>query len=151
MVRSFIFGLFLGFALFFAAALPGHAQEKLYFKNKISDVQEALLRIHMADFDDHEIAKIDLNYDGIFEFIARPKNCETTEALCDFQILAEASDGKTLIVINVIEAFDLAASNGSAFGVRDLAVFQDPLNDFASTLYRWDSKAGQYQMTEKGK
>ncbi|MDB2682977.1 hypothetical protein N9Z27_01850 [Alphaproteobacteria bacterium] len=156
MAKNVFVFLLLSFFVLAVSRQEAFAQEKLYFNNSISDVQEALVagyvRIHLqAHIDDFTIARTDLNYDGIFEFIVKLKDCGKVRELCDFHILAEGPKGDKVLSLGVISAYQVAGGNGSAHGIRDILAFQNELNDFSSVIYRWNEKSSQYQMTEKGK
>ncbi len=151
MVRTLFFCLsFIAFMSGTAMSVA-YAQEKLAYNDGLSEVQTSMLDTYLQPLSAYKIAKIDLNYDGIYEFVAKPLGCGDIKQMCDHKILAEDRDGEKLLSLGIINAFVIAGGNASAYGVRDLWIYQDPLNDFAYIIYRWNNQKGEYEMTEKGK
>lgn len=120
-------------------ALPVQSAETIHFKGLDTPRLQKLFQ----NKEHIDIATIDLNEDGLNEFITKPKGCD---GLCDFKILADV-DG-TLLSLGTLAAHNLLLGNAYSHGVRDLLVFNDPANDYNYTVYVWESEHSQYMMRE---
>ena len=89
-----------------------------------------------------EIAKIDLNRDGLHEFITRPRVCGN-ENICDFNVLAETDQG--IVVLGHFKGANILLGNEFQYGVRNLLVFGNSMNDFDYTLYTWHPEVSAYR------
>jgi len=88
----------------------------------------------------YEIARADLNDDGLYEFVLKPKACNTT---CRYNIVAESS--KNIVMLGDIRGSNIALGNEFSHGVRNLLVFESPTNDFDYTLYTWHPMSSSYR------
>jgi hypothetical protein len=91
------------------------------------------------------VAPIDLNEDGLDEFIVKPKTCGK---LCDFTVMAESRSGGTLTPLGSLKGKNLLPGNGYSHGVRHLLLFDDPNNDYGYSVYVWAAERSRYMMKE---
>lgn len=132
---------------------PVHAQdgapEPLLFRTAenttdpdIETAERLVLRAGWTKFSKPEIARADLNGDGRTEIILRPgsQDCDG-EKLCTHAVIGMlrggVSDGEP-VLLGLFDARKLFVSGKKSYGVRGLAVYNDPENDFHSVLYVWD-------------
>ena len=129
--------------------LPAYALEKPVYNQKISKSSQIKITsyIHAQNNDvATDIAPIDLNDDGLYEFIVKDKSCTMQHKFCQFYILAEGAS--EAIEIGNITARDLAVAEKQSSGVRNLLVFQDPVNDYTSAVYVWEPERSRYILSE---
>jgi len=88
------------------------------------------------------IAKADLNSDGLYEFIAKTKDCDTASA-CTFNILAETQKG--VISLGHMQGKTLLLGNEYHHGIRSLIVYENGHNDYDHTLYTWKPNLSAYR------
>ena len=93
-----------------------------------------------------EIAPIDLNDDGLNEFVVKDPACALDHGFCRFYVLAE--NDAEIISIGYIEAKNLAVDTKNSNGIRNLLAFETPSNDYARTLYVWDAVRSRYILAE---
>ena len=125
-------GLTLLLATLFLAPVS-HAAERIAFVSH-TDFKNLTVKKFLKDYTFSEIAAVDLNEDGIDEFILKQDEL--------FQIIA-LTDTKG-IDLGVIAGRKLMLSYDFAHGVRSILVFQDSDNDYAYRIYQWDPKNSQY-------
>ncbi|MCB9982129.1 MAG: hypothetical protein H6861_00425 [Rhodospirillales bacterium] len=135
-----------GLFVLMLGASAAHAMENLHYNNVLSrssaEKINAFTAAHLGkDISGLDIAEADLNGDGLNEFIVRTKDCAQTER-CNHIILGETDD--TVLDLGKIEALRIMLGNDYEHGVRNLLVFDNPENDFAFTLYRWDDEQSRY-------
>lgn len=132
----FILGLFL-------LPAPAQAQDGLRFRTEARDVRERQL---IAAFTGDgtldaalptAITEADLNNDGAPEWILRQGDESTcaARAECDFVIAGLQS--RKPVVLGRIKASKIEILPEGRFGVRELAVYNDPLNDFKPEVFEW--------------
>ncbi len=138
--------LFSGVFAVIAPAVPAHAAEQLGFGAKIGDSSRlALSRYLQRDISDGLlIAPVDLNEDGLDEFIVHDKNCGKISSPCSFMILSE--NESSIQKLGDIPARALALGNDHTKGVRSLLAYQSTVNDYNYTVYVWEPNQGQYIM-----
>lgn len=121
--------------LLFAAELP-------VFKEKIPlSIKESIAAILPEDdINQYAFAPVDLNRDGLDELILKQKECAD---MCEFKILGLTKKDKPLILLD-IEAKSVLASDRENLGIRDILVHDHPGNDFATSLYIWDTQSSRY-------
>lgn len=140
------------FNIFFCLALlgafsPAFAAETLRFsepvpRSSLEKIKPYIFNSLNKDIQDFEIGKTDLNSDGLDEFIARSKQCETP-ARCEFHILAESDDA--VLPLGSFEGKSIALGNEFRHGVRNLLVFHNEANDFDYHLYTWHPELSAYR------
>lgn len=140
--------LFFGILLLCASfGAPCFAAEALHYGQSIP--RSSLLHIEKYGADNStvpihtsDIAKTDLNQDGLPEFIYRSSECAPSQ-ICTFQILAETSNQITSL--GTIQSMTLMLGTEYSDGVRNILSFENPANDFDYALYTWHPKDAQYK------
>lgn len=144
------------FLLCFAAGIviPAHAAEHIYFENsktstanfKINTYLEKTRKVSPRDM---LTARIDLNEDGISEYIIKPANCVNAGMNCTHDILAENEDG--IVRLGTIKARNLVLGSTYSHGIRDIKAYNNPDNDFDHQLYVWEPARARYTIASGGK
>lgn len=129
------------------AALPALAAESLRFDNalprsSIERIKSYSFNVLNHDIENLEIARIDLNGDGLDEFIARQKNCTQT-GVCAYHVLAETPDG--ILPLGAFEGLNVLLGSEFSHGVRNLMVFKNTVNDYDFSLYTWHPETSAYR------
>jgi hypothetical protein len=137
--------LFIGISGLFAPS--ANAAQSLSFGAKISDASrlalDGYLRASLGQSPETlEIAPIDLNNDGLSEFILREKNCST----CRFLVLAE-TDG-VIVPLGEAQGHTLKIDDAAKAGVRSLLVYTNSANDYEYAVYVWEPGARRYIMAK---
>jgi hypothetical protein len=89
------------------------------------------------------IAVVDLNEDGITEFIVKTTNCsEGAQNLCDYVIVGQVSED--YMSLGTLRGQRLILGQDYTNGVRNLLLFANPVNDFDYDIYVWGAKHAQY-------
>ena len=111
-----------------------HAKEPLRFKALPKDIAFSL---RLAS--PHMAAAVDLNQDGLDEYILRPNDCGS---LCTFLIAGYSAN--RWAIISEITARTLLMSDSLTNGVRNILVMRNDVNDFSQEIYQWDAQRSQY-------
>jgi len=93
-------------------------------------------------------AGVDLNEDGVKEFIITSSNCKDNKDICTYIILADK--GKDLLKLGNINAYNILLADSYSHGVRDILAFEDINSDFDYTLYVWEPARSRYTIAGKG-
>lgn len=121
-----------------------YAAVNLRYDDRVPQRIEALLKTHYAE-NTYEAASIDLNNDGIKEYIVRSADCTD---VCSYNIFADKHD--RLLILGAIEkARHLTVSDETTSGVRDIIVYRDKSNDYRETQYRWDATRSRYTISDE--
>lgn len=141
-------------SLFFLPLLPPTAalaaEQELRFQNTAGDVRgEAVLATLTAtkNFDaaaGFGMAEVDLNNDGVEEWVVREDRdpaCKATAA-CRFFILGLKK--KEPVLLGEIYAGQIKILDQKMYGVRSLAVYNNPKDDFAYVRFNWKPELGQF-------
>lgn len=133
-----------------ASPYPGHATEYPIFR-AAPDVLEGPALQPLYNYVQKEltlkspqthIASLDLNYDGMPEYII--KSCPHDQ-LCNFHIIGFGADTADPVrPLGHMTGQSLQISDKSDYGVRRLMVQDNELNDFAVTYYSWNTKQSHY-------
>lgn len=133
-------------ALFVAgsvSALPAaYALETLRFQ----EINSPRLKSLFQGIKDVTVAPIDLNEDGLDEFITKPATCGK---LCDFTVLAENRNNGQLVALGTLKGREILPGNGYSHGVRHLLAFDDPNNDYSYSVYIWAAERSRYMIKER--
>ena len=136
-----------GMTLALLSPKQSYAIEYLNFKKELSPTTEVLL----GDFLDnayntntslYEIARVDLNNDGIDEYVLKRLYCSQEKTLCTHLILAESKD--SIVSLLNIRAKTIAIAETRTYNIRDILVFDDSLNDYTSVIYMWSPSKKMY-------
>lgn len=130
----------LAFLVFLCMSGPVWANEPLNFGAADAALRAALPHDSIT-VETHMFAQADLNDDGVPEYIAREKECAD---LCGYHVLGRVDTG--LVPLGDMRARNVTLDQGATHGVRNLAVFSDPLNDYRAALYRWNPEASAYRV-----
>lgn len=139
--------------LLFALSIPHTsyaAEQSLKFKSSTKDIRELSVLDMVkteAKFDTsspYGIAAVDLNDDGVDEWVIRDDEktgCAETVS-CRF-IIAGLSEKKP-IILGQFYAGKLTILDKKMFGVRGLAVYNNPNDDFSFVRYHWNPQISAY-------
>ncbi len=141
----FLFLVNIAFLLSLFSSPPALAMENITyvdFQNS-SATKQLLSYLQKEEYGgvlDSLVAHVDLNDDGLNEFILR--QCPSPPALCTYSIWAERT--KSYIEIGKITALRLTLGAEKRNGVHDLRAYHDPINDYNSIVYVWDAMDSRY-------
>lgn len=97
---------------------------------------------YKTDSRNFDIASLDLNGDGVNEYILKRKTCAQAEAVCTHIVLA---DQKTKMhLLSSIRARHIMVGGTSNFGVNDLLVFENSVNEYDFDIYMWSPEQKMY-------
>ncbi len=139
------------FALSVAPYSAG-AVEQLDYSKQISpslkyQIGLFLEQIYDTDIDIYNIAKVDLNSDGLDEHILKRKSCDDSKALCIHSIIAEKNG--ELILLSKIMARNIVLANTYSHGIKDILVFKNEINDYNFNIYVWSPSQKMYIMNDE--
>ena len=140
---------FYAFGAFILVSLTGttaHGLEKIIYNQSISKSSSLLIYRFLDTEDNLDIARVDLNEDGLNEFIVRDAACGNTGDFCDFDVLAE--DKGKIISLGHIRARTLVLGNQYSAGVRHILAYQNPVNDYSYAVYVWEPERSRYILLE---
>ena len=135
------------FAGLLSASLHVLASEILTFdrpvpRSSFEKIKTFSVNALQEDADNLSIARVDLNQDGLDEFVARKKECTRTTP-CLYTILAESDD--SIVSLGAFEGTGLLLGSEFTHGVRNLLVFENMRNDFDYVLYTWHPEVSAYR------
>ena len=141
-------GALLALALsMWASSAP--AMEPLRFDAKPGPTSKVLLDRHFQSLEPAQttppLAAIDLNEDGLDEFIAQTA-CKA-DGICQYLVLAESRSA--IVQLGLIAARTLALGSAYSGGVRNIIAYKAGDNDFTPTLYIWEPASRQYMIKEE--
>ncbi len=125
-----------------------HALDKLKFEKNISSpsmrlkVDEFLNGFYKTDSMGFDVAAHDLNADGINEYILKRKSCTQAEVVCTHIILGSQKDN--MLLLSSIRAKYMMVGATSNYGVSDLLVFENDINDYDFDIYIWSPEEKMY-------
>lgn len=130
-------------ALFLALCLPARADAPLIYRSQAKGFREQELLdylILLSRFDKTRpflIAAVDLNGDGVNEWIVRqdPTPACESNADCSFMI-GGVSEGHAAL-LGEMRGGKIGVSDEKLYGVRKLLVYNEKSNDFAYQTYAW--------------
>lgn len=126
-----------------------YAYEELDFKRTLNKRSEYLIKqFAQENFENIEVAKADLNKDGLDELILKTGDCHASAEKCSFEILAETHN--QLIRLGTVKARNILLGDQYSSGVRNILVFEDEANDYNYELYVWEPQSSRYIVLEKG-
>ncbi len=145
MLKKFILTLFTLIII----TLPNSAMavEQLNYREKISSslkyqINSFLQKTYETDISIYYIANIDLNSDGIDEYVLKRKSCIDNKNQCIYSIIAE-KDGE-IILLSKIRAKNLIIGETSSYGIKDILAFKDKINDYNFDIYMWSATEKKY-------
>ena len=141
------FMTFSAFLFGFAGFSQGLASENLRFDAPVSLSSLKKLELHISQtleqsISAFEVAPTDLNGDGLYEFILRSKDCQ--QALqCRFIVFGETDEG--VLLLGEMTGHNVLLGNDSSYGVRNLLIYSNAVNDYDYELLRWDPRHSEYR------
>ncbi|MCB9964420.1 MAG: hypothetical protein H6855_01960 [Rhodospirillales bacterium] len=96
------------------------------------------------------VHRVDLNNDGVPELIVRLADQYTTcnDMGCHHAVLAITDEA--IRRLGYFEFCEIEVAPTETDGVKDLLVFDSPLNDFSPSLYIWDANEQMYKKSDRG-
>lgn len=141
--------------LCFAAVLGREvfAIEKLNFQSEIKSpstrlkLDVFLQGFYKTDSRGFEIAAVDLNKDGVDEYILKRKTCAEMNLVCTHLVLA---DKKTeMHILSSIRARHIMLGGTSNYGINDLLIFENSVNDYDFDIYMWSPEEKMYILNDE--
>ncbi len=127
-----------------ASAVESLSYEKQQSPLVTNLINNYLIKDYKTDISTFSIAEIDLNNDGIPEYILRQKKCGVAIRDCTHVILAQKND--EVLKLSEIRAQNLMVGGTFSYGIKDLLVFNDKINDYIFDIYVWSPKEKTYIM-----
>lgn len=145
--KFYLMILSLIFSGCFFITLNAYALESLNFQGHLGTISKSKIKVflkdaYQADISNYSIASHDLNNDGLDEYILKSSLCTQSNIPCDYVILAEK--GKDIIELSKITAKNILVSGTYSYGIKDILVFQNEINDYDFDIYMWSSKEKMY-------
>lgn len=144
-IARFLFALML---LFTSAA---QAAQPLIFKSSTSDIRALSVLTFLQEAHGftpaipYGIAAIDLNNDGVDEWIVRQdKPGCVQDANCPFFVVGLSQKKPRLL--GDVSARKIGITDEKSYGVSHLVVYNDPNDDFTYKSYSWDPFKGRFQL-----
>lgn len=103
--------------------------------------------LSFEDTSPYRWAAVDLNDDGLSEYILRPKKCLDTNTACAHKIIGFTPQGQTSL-LGIIKTRDILLGVGYSGTVRNLLARNNPLNDYHFDVYMWSPNQSQYVRQE---
>ena len=144
--RNILF--FISILAIFSPTLS-YANEALVFNtDRLLKSSALTLERFLGDnFDQYDIAHIDLNGDGADEYITKNKDCSSKEGFCSYNIFG--LNNSSVYKLGTLEAHTLMISDQRSYGIRQLIAYQNPINDFDYSIYRWDPAQSRFILFEQ--
>lgn len=142
-------------ALMLSGYSPANAAEPVLFDFSPNPHEQKLITQFAQSTDNHnfDVANVDLNKDGIAEFIFKSKTCDLAvngqKNYCHFTIAANQNDEK-LIDLGTFQAKAITLSNNFFKGIRDLHVYNLKENDYDYSIARWNPEKSGYEILNNG-
>lgn len=137
------------FVLFISALLnilpcSSHANERPVFDNDTLLKSQILNLSKMLEqpITHYDVARIDLNGDGLDDYIAKSQTCDHETLFCIYHVFGE--NGAALSEIGSFQAKDVIVAHDTSYGIHDLYVYQNELNDYDHVIYRWVPAQSRY-------
>ncbi|MCB1681688.1 MAG: hypothetical protein H6858_03015 [Rhodospirillales bacterium] len=129
------------------AAQTAYGMEMLNFEKQISPTALILMSNYVQknlemNMENFKAVEIDLNRDGLNEYIIRQKKCYGGEQACTYYILAESRGN--MVLLGKIRARNLALGGSYTYGVQDILAFQSNNNDYEYDIFIWDPPSKMY-------
>lgn len=151
-IQNFAFFVLFLFAL--SATQHVQAQQALNYDAPLKasakyQVTEFIKKSYNGNPELFKIAQTDLNNDGINEYILKRLSCIKANNSCSHLILGETNNNMRLL--STIKARHIMLAGTSSFGVNDLLVFQNDINDYDFDIYMWSSTEKMYILEKQDK
>jgi hypothetical protein len=93
-----------------------------------------------------DIAPVDLNNDGLNEFVLKSKDCDSRLKSCSYWVVSETDAG--IMPLGELEGRVVRVDSQSVQGVRNLLVYESGINDYEHVVYVWEPQASRYMMAK---
>lgn len=139
----------------FTGYSPAKASEPLLFNYSPNPLEQKYLHLltENSDLDNYEIAAVDLNKDGVQEFILKNKTCNASvganKHYCQYMVAAFKND-KEFMSLGEFTSKTLILSNNFFKGIRDLHVYNRQENDYDYNIARWNPEISGYEIIRNG-
>lgn len=139
----------LGLAIFCMLGLcwsvPAQAVEAVTFQKPSSFTIIPAAIAQGKDKQSAEFIQTDLNKDGAKEWIVRETGSKcTANTGCPYFVYAQKN--REWIEIGSFSAFKILIADKTEYGVRNILVYNLPLNDFATVTYGWSPEKYRYEL-----
>lgn len=121
---------------------PSYSGAQNFKENQIIKFVEELSNISSIQ---RVLSLVDLNDDGIYEYIVKPLNCNKN-MMCPHHVVAFKS--REPILLLYIEAFRITPSDKRTYGISDLIIHNQMHNDFLSKNFGWNPFSYRYEQKE---
>ncbi|MFP4314053.1 MAG: hypothetical protein ACLFR0_06980 [Alphaproteobacteria bacterium] len=138
--------------------LGGHlsaiAAEPVFFNHSPSRAQSLAIKNYFGDdyLDKNSLAAVDLNNDGLQDFISKSNTCDKTiysrQPLCNYTLFAIID--LQIIPLGSFQARSFTLSNNFFKGIRDLHVYNMNENDYDYTILRWNPEKSEFRLIANG-
>lgn len=134
---------------------PVMASEPLLFNYTPNPIEQKLIDQVTKPLEEStfEVSAIDLNKDGIDEFVLKSKECKRTQTnaqnYCHYLIVSNLDDEK-MMTLGEFHAKSLILSNNFFKGIRELHVYNVKENDYDYNIARWNTEASGYEIINNG-
>lgn len=151
-IQRYIYILLFAFLCAVFQSGQSFALEALKYENDLStslrfQIDQYLSEHYKSDSSAYDIARVDLNNDGIFERILRRKSCNTQKDACTHIIIAEKKD--RILLLSKISAKNLMIDSKFSYGIKNILAFNSDINDYDFDIYMWSPKQKLYIMAEQ--
>ncbi len=128
---------------------PSYALQPLEYSDDVGATKKLkintfLKNVYNSSKDAFDIALIDLNSDGVEEYILKRKSCASEKKQCFHMIIAE-KDSK-LLLLSEISAKNLMIAGTVTNGIKDILAFKKEINDYDFDIYMWSPAQKTYIM-----
>lgn len=127
------------------------AEEMLLFRSEAKGIREQQVvtdltaQKHLSDALTFEVAPIDLNGDGVDEWIFRQNPTPTCKAQSSCRFTVAGLRDKKPTILGAFEAGKVRISSEKAYGVHKLLVYNKKNDDFAYSEFVWDPHKGRFR------
>jgi hypothetical protein len=133
----------------FLTVSTAQAQQRLSFGEPLSSKEQKIIsfvRKNVQDPDNkYVLSKIDLNNDSLDEYVVRAQSC-TSKTLCRHDIIA-LLENKPLLLLSA-QARQIIIENNHHFGVQDITLYDNTMNDFQKSNYAWNPHTYLYEQKD---
>lgn len=91
------------------------------------------------------IASIDLNGDGVDEWVVRQDGASNCVAQVSCQFFVAGLSAKQPVLLGQFQAGKIAVLDERIYGVNKIAVYNDQTNDYKFQPYGWAPKSGSFR------
>lgn len=135
--------------MFLLCPKNAYAIQEISYNNDLGfsvhyDIDTFLMSEFNTDISSYDVASVDLNQDGLNEYILKKKICAPDNGHCLHLILAEKNGA--LFTLSKIRAKVLMLGGTLTNGINDLLAFNEGVNDYDFDIYMWSPKEKTYML-----